>query len=354
MALLQRKHQHIGCLPGQRPEMASLNSFADTREEPLLGRASGGRESSRAWTEAKQLIHLSWPVAFATLARLAIYTTDTAFVGHIGTDQLSGVTLAQSWTQFLAVIVWSSAYALNSICSQAVGAGNPKLAGNWLQLSVALCTLLSVPVCAAYFFTEPVVKLIAPEQEDVAGYGQRFNSLAVLFFWPTVMYMALRQFFQAVQIVLPATIVSAATIGVNVGLNALLVNGVGEWGGMGLEGSPIATLVSMLFQLGSFLCFTVLWKKYHAPFWGGWTRESFRKDRVTKFLKLVVPMTIGSAIENWQVDGVVLPLLRSTLASGWLCLNARLCCLCPQLLLNGRATPPNADAAIIKADSPSL
>ena len=94
-----------------------------------------------------------------------------------------------------------------------------------------------------------------------------------------VMYMAVRQFFQAVQIVLPATIVSAATIAVNVGLNALLVNGAGGWGGMGLQGSPLATLVSMLFQLGSFLCFTVLWKKYHAPFCSS-TFSAFRCTRL--------------------------------------------------------------------------
>ena len=60
--------------------------------------------------------------------------------------------------------------------------------------------------------------------------------------------MAIRQYFQALKVVQPATIVSLLTIGVNVGLNQIFVFGVSEWTGLGLRGSPLATFFSMLFQ----------------------------------------------------------------------------------------------------------
>lgn len=249
-------------------------------------------------SELGNLLQISWPVGFATFARLAIYTTDAAFIGHIGTTQLTGVTLAQSYTSFLGVLVQSAAYALNSICSQAIGANNPKLAGNWLQLSIVICSILCIPMIVAYFWTEPVVALLDTEP-GVASYAQEFNELASSIVWPTYMYMAVRQYFQALQIVMPATIVSFLTIGVNVGLNYLLVFGVSTWGGLALRGSPLATLGSMLFQLGAFLGYAVVYKGYHKPYWGGWSMDSLRKERVREFMKLVVPMTIGNCMNNW-------------------------------------------------------
>jgi len=272
-----------------------------------MGRPSG----SSAWAEAQELMALSWPVAFATLARLLMYTTDTAFIGHVGTKQLSGVTMGQTYTMIMSVFVESNAYVLNSICSQAIGAGNPKLAGNWLQLSLAAIVVSSIPVSIAHFFSEPVVRFISPGDPDVAKYAQDFNVLAVTFFAPTIIYMAIRQFFQAIQIVMPATIVSAATLGLNVWLNAALVMGWGipGWEGLGLKGSPIATFLSMVFQIVGFLGFTVWWKGYHTPYWGGWSMQSFRRDRVQQYLALVVPMTIGNALQNWGFQVI-------TIASG--------------------------------------
>ena len=251
--------------------------------------------------ELRKIISLSWPVAIASLCRLAIYSTDAAYVGHVGTLQLSGVTLANAWTQLLTVIIQAPGYVLNSICSQAIGAKNKKLAGNWLQLALVTCSLLCALVVTAYFFTRPIVAFIvnngvygseaskgahdvcaAPSRgvsepaivtcsaevsnaTAIADYAQEFNNLYALVLWPTIIYMCVRQYFQALQIVIPATIVSALTVGINVGINQMLVFSPGN---MGLRGSPLATFTSMLFQLGSFCIFCFAIKKYHAEFWG--------------------------------------------------------------------------------------
>jgi MATE family multidrug resistance protein len=112
--------------------------------------------TSRAVTEFLALCALSVPVALTTLCRTAVYTTDIAYLGHLGVNQLSGAGLANAWMQFGGVFVWSSAYALNSVCSQAIGAGNPKLAGIWLQLALGMVVALSIPAIAAHFWTGEV------------------------------------------------------------------------------------------------------------------------------------------------------------------------------------------------------
>lgn len=73
----------------------------------------------------------------------------------------------------------------------------------------------------------------------------------------------------------------------------------GTFAGFGFPGSPLATTTSMLFQLLCFCVFCFGIKKYHAKYWGGWRCRSFSANRIRKYLKVVVPMTIGNCVEDW-------------------------------------------------------
>ena len=97
-------------------------------------------------------------------------------------------------------------------------------AGAWLQIALAAVTIESVPVIAAYFFTTPVMALITgdstADDKAVTRLGQQYNTWASMSLLPTVWYMAIRQFMQAMQIVNPATIVSLLAVGANAGAGA--------------------------------------------------------------------------------------------------------------------------------------
>ena len=49
-------------------------------------------------TEILEIFQISLPVALTTVCRLAIFTTDAAYVGNLGTNELGGMTLAQTCT----------------------------------------------------------------------------------------------------------------------------------------------------------------------------------------------------------------------------------------------------------------
>jgi len=117
-----------------------------------------------------------------------------------------------------------------------------------------------------------------------------------------MIYCALRQFFQAAQIVIPATIVSLLTIAVNVVLNQVLVFGVAGFGGLGMKGSPLATFLSYIFQISVFMSI-MLYKGYFVKYWGGWSVSRFRKERLLTLLRLVLPLTLNQFVETggWQV-----------------------------------------------------
>lgn len=113
--------------------------------------------------------------------------------------------------------------------------------------------------------------------------------------------MQIRQWFQALQIVYPATVVSALSVGTNVLFNQLFIHGIPgtSFEGLGFIGSPIATAVSYTFQLSLFCSYVFLYRGYHKEFWGGWSADNFTAARWRKFLAVVIPMQVGNALQSW-------------------------------------------------------
>ena len=199
------------------------------------------------------------------------------------------------------------------MCSQAIGAGNPGLAGNWLQLSIGISSIAVIPCIVLFQYVDVFLDPLESD-EAVLHYAKLFGRYASLFLYPTVIYMAIRQYFQALQIVLPATIVSSICVGINVGLNAFLIYGVHwnnigiNWNGFGFIGSPLATSASMIVQIVLFCTFAIGIKQYpkKKKAWNGWTWKSFQWQRVKNFLSILLPIMIGDVSENWAYQIVTL------------------------------------------------
>ncbi|GBG34862.1 Multidrug and toxin extrusion protein 1 [Hondaea fermentalgiana] len=282
-----------GLLAGHADDAVNgIETNADGEDNGVASRP----EDVEFWHEMKELSVLSLPVALSTLCRLVIINTDTAFLGHLGKKELTAASFGNTWNQFLSNIVFAPGYALNSLGSQAIGAGNPKLAGVWLQLAIFITTIMCIPVLAGYLLTKPVVALMV-NSDGVPELAQEFNNVSMLVLWPMVMYMIIRQYFQSMQIVTPAMVVSGLTVGVNYAMNYVFVppDGLFRWG---IKGSPFATFLSMLFQIGCFTTYTVVIRGYHKPYWGGWSWDFLAKSRVARFSKMVLPMAVGIVLEN--------------------------------------------------------
>lgn len=113
---------------------------------------------------------------------------------------------------------------MNSLGSQAIGAKQYTMAGEWLQLASVAVVILCLFCIVGYFFTDDVIGLISNDTA-VVELSLEFNVFSTLALIPTALYMTVRQLFQAMRIVLPATVVSIISIGFNVGMNQLLVHG---------------------------------------------------------------------------------------------------------------------------------
>ncbi|OQS01431.1 Multidrug/Oligosaccharidyl-lipid/Polysaccharide (MOP) Flippase Superfamily [Achlya hypogyna] len=250
-----------------------------------------GRATTDAFILRKELlpfIGFALQLVVSNVARLAVMVIDSAFIGHVGTDELAGAALATLWIQFPLYIVWAMASALIALCGQAYGAKSYKLMGVWLQMALILITVCSAPVMLYNCFIEGILRH-ATDDESVVKFGARFSLLLTPIIWPLLAYVCLRQYLQAMGIVMPTTINGIAAIGIDVAANYLLI----YTAGLGFDGSPLATVIAAWFQPIALFLYAIVYKQYHKQAWGGWKMAELTWARWKTFLRMAIPLALN-------------------------------------------------------------
>merc|ERR1719262_1066649 len=114
--------------------------------------------------------------------RMGMATVSSAYVGHITTgehkaaDYLAAAGLSDMVTSLLIIPPLAFNQSLNALVSQAMGSGNKKMAGTWLQLSIFWLTISYAPVLVTFFYVSDMLRLLgfSPELCALAGSYARF------------------------------------------------------------------------------------------------------------------------------------------------------------------------------------
>ncbi|OQR83592.1 Multidrug/Oligosaccharidyl-lipid/Polysaccharide (MOP) Flippase Superfamily [Achlya hypogyna] len=262
---------------------------ADARSRPLLAKPT---DVFVLKSELGPYVSLALQMALANVARIALISIDSAFLGHLGTDALAGSSLSTIWTQVPLNCVWAMASALITLCGQAYGAKNYNLMGIWFQMALLLVSVLMVPVFV-WYWTLDVVLSRATDDENIIALGLRFARLLSFSIWPSLVYVCMRQYLQAMNLVAPTTIIGTMAIVIAVFANWLLIYGAGDWNGLGFDGSALATVVASWFQPVALYLYAFAYRGYHKQAWGGWSWSAFTKDRWMTFLRMALPLGLN-------------------------------------------------------------
>ncbi|TYZ65463.1 hypothetical protein PybrP1_005027 [[Pythium] brassicae (nom. inval.)] len=249
------------------------------------------------WEEFVHLSSMAAQVSLATVARVALTSIDAIYLGHLGVKELAAASLAQVWTSAPLMAVWASASALITLCGQSWGAGNRELTGVWLQFGLLLTSVLSIPVFVWYWCLGYVLEYSTddPEVIALAASFSRVLSFAIL---PSLLYACLRQYLQAIGVLLPTTVVGVTSIGLAVVTNYLFIYGVAGRGGLGFVGSPLSTVFASWFQPLALFGYCVVYRKHHLRAWGGWDARALTLGRFKAFVTISGPIAGNSFVSN--------------------------------------------------------
>ncbi|KAG2521008.1 hypothetical protein JM16_006477 [Phytophthora kernoviae] len=265
------------------------------------------------------LSSIALQVSLATFARIALYSIDYAFLGHLGTTELAAASLASVWTTVPLLTVWSSMSAIVTLCGQAWGAGNGKLTGIWLQMGLALVTLCTPVLMLFYWFVGFGLRA-STDDDEVVRLGIRFSRILMFSIWPNLVYVCLRLYFQAMGVMMPTTVVGTLSMGVSITANYIFIYGIWGWTGIGFDGSALATVAASWFQPLALAWYCVVYKKMHLQAWSGWDLNEFTRERMTVFYNNCAPAAVNSLVSN--VASSSLSLIAAWLGADIIAANA--------------------------------
>lgn len=250
--------------------------------------------------DAWDILQLGVPIFISRLSFVGMKTTDTALLGHVSRKALSASALSDLWTMCSQVLL--NGRILGVLVGGAVGAGNPKLAGIYLQVSYVVLACISLVVVVAWNFTEQVWLAFGSDEEisAMAGYYASILSLAI----PGILIFGqLSQFFSAQRIMRPEVMSSSMGLVMNLVLGLIFVLGwpIPGFHGYQFEACPIVTTVVTYVSLATMLYMYVHVQKLHEPAWGGWDFKEITWERIKTFCELYFPAALSSASDFWRV-----------------------------------------------------
>lgn len=266
------------------------------------------RLSSATSAELREWWRLCWPTAIAILARNLQPVTDLAFLGRLGTEELGAASVATMLTSVTAAWIWKSlGGAINTLASQAVGAGNPRLAGTWLTISMLASLVCTAVVVMLWWVGSRAVFAAAGLATTTCDLATQYTRWYTLYVFPSHAFVLLTNFLQALGVVMPTLVINVVATGVNAGLNA------GCIAAFGFNGSPIATALTAWFSLAATVAYMVTSGAAagtcQARFWRDGEVCSSRRLRTMAYQ--AAPTALGNLVEDCQL--MVMALLAARL-----------------------------------------
>ncbi len=212
-----------------------------------------------AWfAEAGQLLKLALPLALTQLLQMAIMSTDTFMLGHLGKTALASAALGNTVFFFTWLIGCGPGSAVAPMIAHILGGWRDDRAGVRAVVRMGFWSVLmmSVPLIALLLFTKNILLLLGQQPELAAGAG-RFVGMLCWGLPFSLGYQVLRNFSTALSRPMASLIVMAT---------AVVFNAVGDYGlifghfgapRLELVGSGIASACSYAFSF--FAMLVVIW-----------------------------------------------------------------------------------------------
>ena len=259
--------------------------------------------------ESSALTRLALPVVITQLGNMMLWVVDVVMVGGVGYEELGAASLGRLMVMGTMMFGMGVVLGIDPLITQAHGAGDGERVGLTAQSGLVLAVLISVPIGALWFFTEPI--LIWTGQDtglSLMAHDYVLVQLPLIPFF--LLFTVLRQYLQGRGIVYPTMWVVFLGNAVNILANWVLIYGKFGFPELGLIGAGIATCITQGFMLAGLAAWIRL-GRLHAGAWSGWSRRAWGWPRLKEVVGFGIPVAFQISLEMWAF-------VAAALLAGWI------------------------------------
>ncbi len=203
------------------------------------------------------MLKLAIPVALAELGWMTMSVVDTIMIGPLGPSAIGAIGIGNSAYYTLAIFGMGLLLGLDTLVSQAHGAGDRKDCHHSLTQAVYLALFLTPALTIVFLFM--------PRFLNAAGLNREVGALTGPFLvtltagtLPLLLYGAFRRYLQGIGHVRPVMFVLVSANLINWFFNWLLITG--HWGmpALGVVGSALSTCMARVY-MAALLGFFIWW-----------------------------------------------------------------------------------------------
>lgn len=210
------------------------------------------------------MLRLAFPVVLAELGWMLMGIVDTIMVGPLGPEAIGAVGLGSTLFMTIGLTGLGLLLGLDTLVSQAFGAGRIDECQRWLIQGVYLSALLTVPLMLASL----LVTASMPHwglHPVVLAQAVPYLSAVTWSVLPLLLYATFRRFLQSINLVVPVAVALFSANVVNLVVNWILIYGKLGAPALGPLGAAYATVVSRICMAGILLATILLHARERTP-----------------------------------------------------------------------------------------
>jgi multidrug resistance protein, MATE family len=204
------------------------------------------------WPEFKALMRLALPLAAAQAGQALMGLVDTAVMGRVSAQAQAAAGLGNSLTFTITFLGMGVMLALDPLVSQSVGAKDFATARRWYRHGVVLAVLVGVVLMVPVALVPLTLPRFGVEPSLAhAAHGYALWRLPGVV--GVLLFVGARAYLQGLGITKPIFWAMAVANVFNLGLDIVLVFGLGPLPALGAAGAAIATTICTFAQLAMLL-----------------------------------------------------------------------------------------------------
>ncbi|XP_021595811.1 protein DETOXIFICATION 33 isoform X1 [Manihot esculenta] len=187
--------------------------------------------------------------------------------------------------------------ALETLCGQAVGAGQMNLLGIYMQRSWIITGVTALVFTPFYVFASPLLQLLH-QDKDISNLAGKYSIWVIPQLFAYAVNYPIQKFLQAQSRVWVMTIISVVALAFHVLLNWVLVTKLDH----GLAGAAIAGNISWWLVVLGQIVYVVC--GYFPEAWTGFSWSALKS--LASFLKLSIASAVMLCLEVWYFTTLIL------------------------------------------------
>lgn len=194
-------------------------------------------------------LRLATPLVLAELGWMAMSIVDTMMVGRLPDSARAMGAVSLGANLFYATAIFGSGLlmGLDTLVSQAYGAGRRADCHNWLRDGLLLCLPMGLLLMGAQWLVAANLARFGVNP-DILPDAVRYLRALIWSTLPLFVYTALRRYLQSMSVVAPVTFALVSANLVNAAANRVLIFGYAGVPALGAEGAGWATCLSRVYM----------------------------------------------------------------------------------------------------------